>query len=252
VTNIRNRTLAFILIPILVIGSVAAYTLFTYESGVKTGTWENHQLLFILIDDTEPQGGGGPGAVDMAYVLNFTNGDIQNMTPIYPGDMEPSNNISAPPDVPNEANLRLVDSFYWSNLTQDSQYSQEIVQQSTGIKTDGVVILKPAAVDAIIKAIGPIYVNGTNVNGTDVNGTIEDDDSINFVRSLQYDDNMSRGNAVDALATAMKSAASNNSKLPGLISAISSQYSQGNIVVVPSSLFNQMVTEESLSKIFGL
>lgn len=245
-----NRKILLLLILVIIIGGTAGYLLYNYYTGVKSGNWENHKLLVVLIDDTEGQAGGGPGAVDMAYVLDFVNGSLTNTTPIYPGSMEASNNISAPPDVPEEKNLRLVDSFYWSNLTQDSQYAQEIVQQSTGIKTDGVVILKPAAVDAIISAIGPLYVNGQLVNGTDINGTLEDDDSINFVRSLQYHDNMSRGTAVDTLANAIKNASTN--KVPALMTAITSQYSQGNIVVVPSNLFNQMVTEESLNKIFGI
>ena len=248
-SNIRNRTILFILIPILVIGSVAAYTLFNYESAVKSGTWENHQLLFILIDDTEPQGGGGPGAVDMAFVANFTNGKVENITPIYPGDMAPSTNISAPPDVAGsvnsldntETNLLLVDSFYWSNLTQDSQYAQQIVQSNTGIQTDGVVIIKPEAVDAIDNAVGPIYVNGTSIGSS----------SLTYVRMLQTSDNMTRGAAVTTLFDAIVNA-SNSSKLPALISAVISQNAQGNIVVIPSGLFNQLIAEEGANKLFGL
>ncbi len=246
-----NRKLLFIIIPILIIGSVAAYELYNVKTAENSGTFGNHQLLVILIDDTEGQAGGGPGAVDMAYVLTLTNGSLTNTTPIYPGDMQPSNNISAPPDVPSETSLHLNDAFYWSNVTQDSQYAQEIVQQSTGIKTDGVVVLKPAAVDAIINAVGPISINGTQVKGTDVNGTVEDDDAITYVRSLQYEHNMSRGSSVDTLATAIKNAANSKSKLPGLVGAINSQYNQGNIVVVPSSLYGQLITEVGLSKIFG-
>lgn len=251
-----------LLIPLIVLGILAGYLTYNYYAGVKSGTWENHKLLVVLIDDTEGQVGGGPGAVDMAYVLNFVNGSVTNTTPIYPGSMQASNNISAPPDVPKEKHLKLVDSFYWSNMTQDSQYAQEIVQQSTGIKTDGVVILKPAAVDAIISALGPIYVNGTLVNGTlvngtlvngtDINGTLEGDDAINFVRSLQYHDNMSRGEAVDTLAYAIKNASTSKAKMPVLISTITEQYSQGNLIVIPPNLFNQMITEEGITKIFGL
>jgi hypothetical protein len=241
VSNIRNRTILFILIPILIIGSVAAYTLFNYESAVKSGTWENHQLLFILIDDTEPQGGGGPGAVDMAFVANFTNATVENITPIYPGDMAPSTNISAPPDVPNESNLRLVDSFYWSNLTQDSQYAQQIVQSNTGIQTDGVMIIKPEAVDAIDNAVGPIYVNGTPIGGS----------SLTYVRMLQHSDNQSRGDSVLTLFHAIVNASS-TSKLPSLISTINSQNSQGNIETIPSGLIGQLITEEGANKLFGL
>ena len=244
-----NRTLVLILIPILVLGSVAAYTLFNYESAVKTGTWENHQLLFILIDDTEPQGGGGPGAVDMAFVANFTNGKVEYFTAIYPGDMAPLANISAPPDVygqvnslgNTETNLLLVDSFYWSNLTQDSQYAQQIVQSNTGIQTDGVVIIKPEAVDAIDNAVGPIYVNGTPVGSS----------SLTYVRMLQHSDNQTRGDSVLTLFNAIVNA-STTSKLPSLISTISSQNSQGNIVTIPSGLLNQLITEEGANKLFGL
>lgn len=238
----NSKIAPLIIIVVVIVGGLAGYLLYTYNTAVKGGSWENHQLLVIMIDDTEPQGGGGPGAVDMAYVLNFTNGSLTNMTPIYPGDIEPSNNISAPPDVPVETNLKLVDSFYWSNLTRDSQYAQEIVQQSTGIQTDGVVILKPAAVNAIISAIGPVFVNGNPVGN----------DSLTFVRTLQSEDNMTRGPAVEALANAIKNAATNNSKIPVLISTLTSQYAQGNLIVIPSSLFNQMVTEESLHKTLGI
>ena len=68
-----------------------------------------------------------------------------------------------------------------------SKVAQEIVKYHTGMETDLVVIVTPEAIDAMIQAIGPVYVEGKGY----VTGN-----SIEFLREEQDQDGMSRGSAV--------------------------------------------------------
>ncbi len=68
--------------------------------------------------------------------------------------------------------------------------AQEILETNTEFKTDVVLILTHVAVDALIKSVGSVYIEGQGY----VSGN-----SIEFVRNEQYNEGKYRGNAVKSL-----------------------------------------------------
>ena len=235
------RKTSILIVLVLILGLVAgALTYLHFDENSPLQTTLNAKVLILLIDPSE--GRPGPGAVDMAFNVNFTDGNITNLTPIYPGGMH--HPTAAPPDYVKQQNvsvLMLHDTCWWNNTTLDAQLAKETVEYNTGIKTDVVVMVKPAAVDAIINSIGGVYVNGQLVTGN----------TIEFVRDEQTNGNMSRGNAVETVGNAIKTSYRNESKRGVIRAAIIDQYQKGNIIVVPDSFVSQFLAAESLNKIFG-
>ena len=236
------RRISSILIIVVIILAAAAGVL-TYlhmDKNSPLQTTLNAKVLVLCIDPSE--GRPGPGAVDMAFNMNLTDGNVTNITPIYPGGMH--HPTAQPPDYVKQHNvsvLMLHDTCWWNNTTMDAQLAQETVEYNTGIKTDVVVMVKPEAVDAVLQSIGGAYVNGTMVT----NGTIE------FVRNEQSSGGMSRGNAVTTLAYAIKNAYKNESKRGIIRAALIDQYNKGNIIVVPNDFVSRFLAADSLNKIFG-
>lgn len=235
------RKTSILIVLVLILGLVAgALTYMHFDENSPLQTTLNAKVLILCIDPSE--GRPGPGAVDMAFNVNFTDGNITNMTPIYPGGMH--HPTAAPPDYVKEHGvnvLMLHDTCWWNNTTLDAQLARETVEYNTGIKTDVVVMVKPAAIDAIINSIGGVYVNGQLVTGN----------TIEFVRDEQTNGSMSRGNAVVTVGNAIKTSYRNESKRGVIRAAIIDQYQKGNIIVVPDSFVSQFLAAESLNKIFG-
>lgn len=217
----------------------AFHLLVTPNVAQKDAMHGNYTLLVLTVDPSEIR--PGPGAVDMAFVVGIKNGTISNVKPIYPSGMTHPT-ASPPPELAkNKSKLYLHDTCWWKDTTKDAKLAQETVEYNTSIKTDGVVIIKPEAVDAVIDAIGPIYVPGQGY----VNSS-----SINFLREEQKE-GMSRSDAVESLANAIKNASYYKSKRSMVFNVVRAQYSKGNIIVVPASLYNQLMSEETLNKIFS-
>ena len=222
-----KKKIAIIILLIFIAGTLfVAYEYQTTSSDVNVLEGD-HNLLILCADPSEKR--PGIGAVDMAFVVHTTDGNIKNVTPIYPGHM--AHPTAAPPqylkDTQGVNKLYLHDSLWSADVENGTKLAQEIVQYNTGYKTDVVVVVTPDAIDALIKAIGPIYVNGTDVTGS----------SIAFVRDEQYNRGMSRGEAVESVMKPMINATKDKSKFTALIQTATTQYAQGNIVVVPKDAF---------------
>jgi len=202
---------------------------------------ENHTLLIMAADPSESR--PGPGACDMAFIVYTTNSTITKTTPLYPGGM--AHPTASPPDgaaAQGDTKLYLHDSLWWNDTNKDAKLAQEIVEYNTSIKTDGVVIVKTDALDAIVTAIGPIY--------TSSGEKIPDNDVIDFIRQEQ-DNGMSRGGAVQSVGNAIKNATHDKDKRHSLIQTITDQYNKGNIIVVPQSLYDEYLTQQTLDKMFS-
>ena len=121
----------------------------------------------------------------MTFVAYMNDSSITKVVPLYPGGMAHPT-ASPPPDAAAQGDTKLYlhDSLWWSNTTMDAQLAQQIVQYNTGINTDGVIIVKSTALDAIVKAVGPIYVSGE--------GQVPDNNSLNFLRQEQKKWNVKR------------------------------------------------------------
>lgn len=196
----------------------------------------DHSVLMLCVDPSEKR--PGMGAVDMAFVIHTHDGHVVNTTPIYPGGM--SHPTASPPQYLKENQgvnvLYLHDSLWDKDVEKGAKLAQEIVEYNTGYKTDAVVILNPDAVDALIQSIGPITINGqTYVNGS----------SIEFLRNEQYG-GMSRGNAVEGMMKAIMNKSSDPANYSKLLQTGASEYTKGNIVVIPKDLFIKLLISNGL------
>jgi hypothetical protein len=235
VEKMSTKKILLIIILIL-IGISAAFVIYQYKQPASTNIMKgDHNILLLTADPSEKR--PGVGAVDMAFAIHVVNGNITNLTPIYPGGMR-----SATAMEPAEAGggkLLLHDSLWNADTTADVKNSQEIVETNTGIKTDAVVIVTPEAVDALINSVAPINVPGY---GTGNNASIE------FIRNLTEGKNstMSRGNATELLMKPLITAAKDPSKSSALFQAVVQQYLKGNIIVIPKNLMTQFAVSQGL------
>ncbi len=201
-----------------------------------------HNILVLLVDDTgehEPS----IGAADFAFVVQLNNDTrITNLTPIYPKSL--AHPTATPPiELQNVGITRLYlhDTLYDTELKTGARHAQEIVEYNLGLKTDSVVIIKPQAIDAILTSIG----------GVDINGTLVTNNSLSFLRDEQTQGNLTRAYALESMGNAIKDASKNSTKRAAMSQAITIQYAQGNIIVIPDTLFYKLITTEGLKKLTG-
>ncbi len=205
--------------------------------------YANQNILVLLVDPSEHS--PGPGAVDFAFVVELENYSVSNLTTIYPTGPGLGVHPTAAPNM--EMNnikikyLYLHDALWDVPLNEGTKNAQEIVEYNKGIKTNSVVIIRPEAVDAILESIGGVDVNGTHVTNN----------SQAYLREEQYSENISRPDIVKSFGYAIKDASKNSSKRSSMISAITVQYLEGNIIVVPNDMFIKMVSNQALKSIFG-
>ena len=233
--------LKILLIIILVLlGIVAAFGIYEYEQPASTNVMKGDHNILVLLADTDEKR-PGIGAVDMAYAIHVTDGDVKNITTIYPGGMR-SSTLEEPAAAGVGGKMLLNDALWNADNTADAKDAQTIVQENTGIKTDAVVILTPAAVDAVIASVGPINVPDY--------GDITNN-SIDVIRNLTEKQNstLSRGAATDLIMKPILAAAKDPTKAPGLFSAVFTQYSQGNIVVIPKDLMTQFAISKGINSL---
>ncbi len=223
-----SREISMLLFIIIILGVVAAFLVYSYETEVKTGNIvENHTVLILAVDPSETR--PGPGAVDMALVVVVRNGTIVNMININPRTMTHPNE-SAPTDLAamGDNKLYLHDTLWWSDIDKDVQLAQETVEYNTNITINAVVIVKPEALDALINAVGPVYVPGQG------NMTIN---STDFLREEETNGNMTKSDAVESLANAIKNASYSEEKRSTAFNTITDQYFKGNIIVTNPGIF---------------
>ena len=227
-----------IAIVIIIICLTSATAVFLYTNNYNQPT--DHSILVILLDDTDNL--PGIGSADFGFVIQLNNDDITNLTPIYPKAL-PLPNATPPLELENVGITKLyfIDSLYDVDLNTGAEHAQEIVEDDKGMKTDSVVIIRPAAIDAILTSLG----------GVEINGSLVTNNSLSFLREEQNEGNLTRADAVESMGYAIQDAAQNSSKRSAMIQAITIQYAKGNIVVIPNSLFYNLITQEAMKKLFG-
>lgn len=222
-----------IILFLIIVGLLSvAYEHRTSKGDLMKG---EHKILLLTADPSEPR--PGIGAVDMAFVFTIKNDKITQITPIYPGDM--AHPTAIPPDYLKNRGLEklyLHDTLWWEDAEFGAKLAQETVEHNTGIKTDIVVIVTPEAVDAIIEAVGPVYVPGVGY----VHGS-----SIDFLREEQKG-GLSRGDAVESLIGSITQTLNDRTKYLAFTKACVIEYGRGNIVVVPEDVFLQFVVSNRL------
>ncbi|MBZ2167076.1 DUF4012 domain-containing protein [Methanobacterium spitsbergense] len=223
-----------LIIILILIGLVAAFVIYQYEQPASTNMMKgNHTLLLLTVDPSEQR--PGMGGVDMAFAVYTVDGDVKNLTPIYPGGM--MHPTAMEPAGVGTGRLMLHDTLWDADPAVGAKLAQETVVANTGIKTDGVVMVTP---DAMIAAVGPINVPGQGkVTGN----------SIQFLRAEQNSGGMSRGSAVESIMKPIMNATKDPSKYATLAQIAVDQYMKGNIAVVPSSLFTQFAISKGINTI---
>lgn len=225
-----------LIIILILIGISAAFVIYQYKQPASTNIMKgDHNILLLTADPSEKR--PGVGAVDMAFAIHVVDGNVTNLTPIYPGGMM-SPTQPAPPGV-GTARLMLHDSLWNKDPAIGAKYAQETVEANTGIKTDSVIIVAPESVDALINSVAPMNVPGY---GTGNNASIE------FIRNVTEGKNstMSRGDATELLMKPLIAAAKDPSKSSALFQAVVQQYLKGNIIVIPKDLMTQFAVSKGL------
>lgn len=238
VNDMRRLTTVLLVIVIILALVVGALSFLYLDKGGLLQSTLNSKVLVLCADPSEAR--PGVGGVDMAFIINLKDGNVGNFTPLYPGGM--SHPSAAPPAEAGTGALMLHDTLWDEDVNQGAKLAQETVEYNTGIKTDVVVIVTPEAIDAILQSIG-----GVNVPGE---GLVQGN-TLEFLRAEQDQDGMSRGNAIESLANAIKSAAQDPGKRSAIMSSIIGQYNAGNIIVVPNDFAYRFITAEGLSRIIG-
>lgn len=230
----KNKIILGLFIVIIGLSVLTYENYITNSQNVFIG--EKHVLL-LCADPSEPR--PGIGAVDMAFILTLNNGNITNVTAVYPHNMaHPTAEPPAALRAQGVSRWLLHDSLWEADTEKGARLAQEIVEYNTGVKTDIVVIVTPRAVDGILQAIGPVYVEGQGY----VSGN-----SINFLREEQRQGS-SRGPAVQSLMKAIFNATKDRAKYIALVNEGIKQYQQGNIVVVPQGAFIQFLISTGIER----
>lgn len=229
-----------ILLVLILLGSILMVYLYIPGKDTETNLMlGEHHVLVLAADPGEQR--PGIGAIDMAFVVTVVDGDIKNMTAVYPGGMaHPTEAAPAEVQAQGVQVLLLHDSFWWNDTAKDAKLAQEIVEYNTGLKSDAVVVFTPDAVDAMINSVGGVYVEGV---GT-VNGS-----SIDFLRDEQALGN-TRGASVESVMKPLWAAYQDPTKKTALMQAVATQYLKGNIVVEPEALFVQFALANGITKVF--
>ena len=237
----RTKKLIIAIIIIVLIGLIAiiAGALFIGHDVELTEGGRN--ILVCAIDESERR--PGMGACDMAFIVHLDNGTLKNYTAIYPGGMAHPT-AAEPAEAQSQgagARLLLHDAFWSSNNAEAMQLAKEIVEYNTNIHIDSVVAVNTEALDAVLAAAGPIDVNGSKMQ---VSG-------IDFIREEDWNNGVSRGDAVLDLVRAAANAAKDPDVKSAMINAAIDQYSKGNIIMDQQGSFVGLLASKGIETFFG-
>ena len=225
-----SKKLILVLIVILLAGSVIAYGAYQNEQPGSVNIMKgDHNVLILLTND---KANPGTEVVDMAFSIHLINGNIGNITPIYPQGMRSTTLME--PNSLGTGNLLLKDTFWNNDTTKDAANAQLIIHENTGIKTDAVVIIKYPAANAFLLAISPVNIPGY--------GEVGSNNSEAFLKYMTFDvptTTLKAGETAVVLPS-IYAAATNPNKRPALLQAAIQQYIEGNIVVIPQHIIPQI------------
>lgn len=237
--NRTKRLIIAILIVVLIgLCSIIGGVLFLSEtSGLVSG---DKHVLVCAIDESEPR--PGMGACDMAFIVSLDNGTLKDYTAFYPGGM--THPTAAEPEEYQKQGagpkLLMHDAFYDTDNSKGLQYAKEIVESNKGIKIDNVVAVNSEGLDKVLAAAGPISVNGENTTAS----------AIDIIREEDWNQGVSRGEAVlDIVKAAAEKAKDPNTKT-AMINAAMDQFTKGNIIIDKESDFAGLLASKGLETFF--
>lgn len=237
----RTRKLLIIILIIVIIGLVAmiASVLFIgHDVELSEGT---KNILVCAIDESENR--PGMGACDMCFIVTLDNGTLKNYTAVYPGGLRHPT-VAEPAEAQAQgagSKLLLHDSFWEADNAKDMQLAKEIVEYNTHKKIDSVVAINTEALDAVLKAAGPIEINGVNTTAA----------GIDIIREEDWGNGVSRGEAVLDVVKAAARAAKDPEIKSAMVSAAIDQYSKGNIIMDQQGAFVGLLASKGIETFFG-
>lgn len=213
----------------------------TFLSGPNLSS-ENKNILVLAGEKGEQQG----GSVDMAFMVKLENGSIKKYTPIYPGG-------KTHPTQPAPGNLKgkmHLHDCMWNGPEQGMQHAKEIVEASTGNKSDAVVYVSTDGLDAVMDSIRPLEVDGVETNLSAADIVRKNDNYAGYSgRTSEMNGKMSRGNAVLVLVKALSQAATDPDKRNTMIQTALDQYSKGNILMTPKGSFVSLMATKGFDQL---
>ncbi len=236
----RRKKLLIAILVVIIIGiiTVVAGTAFmSSNSGLAQG---EKNILICAIDESEER--PGMGACDMAFMITLDNGSLKNYSSIYPsGKTHPT--VEEPEEAQSQGageKLLLHDAFWENDTNKSINLAKEIIEYNMSTHIDAVVAINSEALDDILGSAGTIDVNGKKINAS----------GIDIIREEQYNNGVSRGDAVMDIAHAIAKAAENPLVKSKMMQAAINQYNKGNIVMEPQGEFMGLLASEGLSSIF--
>jgi hypothetical protein len=223
----KKTFITIVVLLILVSGFIFATYEYLQAKKINTSTGEMN-ILILCVDPSEFK--TGVGGVDALVMLEIKNWHVDSFEPLFPGHIY--HPTATPPQDLQEhlmqykidpSHYYLHDCFWEGDTQAGAKLATETLEYDTGIKTNLVITINPDAVDAIIQAVGPVYVTGQGY----ANGN-----SIELIRDEMDNQSVSRRESVNSLFHGILKGSENKSNYPALIYAIITQYIKGNILVV--------------------
>ena len=237
--NRTKRLIIAILIVVLIgLCSIIGGVLFLSEtSDLVSG---DKHVLVCAIDESEPR--PGMGACDMAFIVSLDNGTLKDYTAFYPGGM--THPTAAEPEEYQKqgagSRLLMHDAFYDSDNSKGLQYAKEIVEHNKGIKIDNVVAVNSEGLDAVLAAAGPIEVNGENTTAS----------AIDIIREEDWNQGVSRGEAVLDIVKAAANKAKDPDTKTAMVNAAMDQFTKGNIIIDKEGDFAGLLASKGIETFF--
>lgn len=237
--NRTKKLIISILIVVLIgLGSIIAGALFLGDTSI-INTGDQH-ILVCAIDESEPR--PGMGACDMAFVVTLDNGTLKDYTAFYPGGM--THPTAAEPEEYQQqgagAKLLMHDAFYDSDNSKGLQLAKEIVEANKHVHIDQVVAVNSEGLDAVLAAAGPLEINGTVTNAS----------AIDIIREEDWNQGISRGEAVLNIVKAAADKATDPDVKAAMIDAALDQYSKGNIIMSGPGDFATLLASKGIETFF--
>lgn len=236
----RTRRLIISILIIVVIGLclIVAGAIFLSETSNLT-SGDKH-ILVCAIDESEPR--DGMGACDMAFIVTLDNGTLKNYTAFYPGGMR--HPTAAEPEEYQKqgagAKLLMHDAFYDADNNKGMQFAKEIVEHNKNVRIDNVVAVNSEGLDAVLHAAGPLEVNGTVTNAS----------AIDIIREEDWNQGVSRADAVLDIVKAAANKAKDPDVKSAMVNVALDQFSKGNIIMNGPGDFAGLLASKGLETFF--
>ena len=236
----RTKKLLIGIIIVVLIGLIAIIASALFIGHDVELTEGDRTILVCAIDESEDR--PGMGACDMAFLVYLKDGTLTSYEPVYPGGLTHPN-ATEPLEAQQQgagSALLLHDAFWDADNAKDMQLAKEIVEYATNTQIDSVVAINVEALDAVLSAAAPLEVNGSTLNAS----------GMDFIREEDWNNGVSRGDAVMEIVKAAANSANDPVKKSAMVNAALDQYSKGNIIMDQQGSFVSLLASKGIESFF--